>query len=133
MGVEMFFKQSPMVMKTSRKSGFTRGELLAILVVLAILGAIAIPKLIQARAVKQRVEQRNTCIAELRVVWGAKRSWGIEAKQAPTAIPTDSDIFGLSLYRRYTPHCPLGGTYSLNALSVNPTCSKSGAPDFHTL
>ena len=106
---------------------------MAILVVIAILGAVAIPKMVQASAAKLR----KACQANLH--WfgdgtpgGAKFAWAVESKQAVTSIPADSDIFGPTLYIRTKPLCPLGGNYSLNAVSAKPTCSKSAAPDFHT-
>lgn len=106
---------------------------MAILVVIAILGAVAVPKMVQARAAKLR----KTCQANLHWfgdgrIGSAKGSWAVEAKQPATAVPADSDIFGPTLYIRTKPLCPLGGTYSLNAVSAKPTCSKSAAPDFHT-
>lgn len=119
--------------KASSTSGFTLIELIAILVVIAILGAIAIPKMVQARAAKFRM----SCQGNLRQLGdgtpgGAKVAWAIESKQLDTAVPTDSDLFGPQRYIRAKPLCPLGGTYSLNAVTAKPTCSKSAAPDFHT-
>ena len=112
-----------------RKSGFTLVELIVILVVLGVLGGIAIPKYAQHRA----TQRRNACIANLKFMDGAKCSWAMETKQAATAVPAHTDIFGGSLYLPVLPLCPQGGTYSLNAVSTAPTCSKSAAPDFHTI
>jgi len=64
---------------------------------------------------------------------GAKQQWAVEAKQAATATPADSDIYGGTLYIRSKPLCPIGGSYDLLAVSVSPTCDKSVSPDFHTL
>ena len=74
-----------------------------------------------------------SCIANLKMIDGAKQQWAVETKQLPTAVPAFSDLVGPNLYLRSLPRCPQGGIYSLNAVSVSPTCSKSGAPDFHTL
>lgn len=94
-----------------------------------LLAAIAIPNFVKARA----TAQKHSCIANLKQMDGAKQQWAVEAKQAASAVPADSDLFGPTLYIRSKPLCPIGGTYKLNAVSVAPTCSKSGAPDFHTL
>ncbi len=118
-----------MKQSTCRKSGFTLVELIVILVVLGVLGGIAIPKYIQNRTTKRR----NACTANLKMMDGAKWSWSVETRQAGTAVPADSDIFGWSLYMGSKLLCPLGGTYSLNAISIRTTCSKSAAPDFHTI
>ncbi len=115
------------------KSGFTLLERLAVLVVIAILRAVAVPRMVQARATKRRLAcQGNLHWFGDGALGGAKFAWAIESKQAFTAIPADSDIFGPTLYIRSKPLRPLGGTYSLNAVSAKPTCSKSAAPDFHT-
>ena len=101
-----------------------------IVVVIAVaLGAVAIPNFIKAR----RTRASNPCIVHLKQMEGAKHSWSLMTSSVPTTIPADSDIFGPSTFIRAKPFCPLGGTYSLNAVSAKPTCSKSGAPDFHTL
>ena len=88
--------------KASSKSGFTLIELIVILVVIAILGAIAIPKMVQARAAKFR----NSCIGNLKWMESGKRSWSVESKQLSTAIPADSDLFGGTLYIRAKPFFP---------------------------
>ena len=73
-----------------------------------------------------------SCLSILKQMDGAKQQWAEEHKQLPTAVPAVSDLIGPNSYIRSLPRCPQGGTYSLNAVSVSPTCSKSGAPDFHT-
>ena len=83
--------------------------------------------------VSKRSKNKNNCIANLKQLDSAKQQWAAEKMKLPTDIPAESDIFGGTLYLRAKLICYLGGTYSLNAVSVAPTCSKSGAPDFHTL
>ncbi len=115
--------------RTSRQSGFTRvGKIIMILAVVLIVLIVAM-----AITFVGPRNGRNYCLSNLKQLEGAKRSWSLETKAAATTVPADSDIFGPSTYIRVKPLCPSGGIYSLNALSVNPTCSKSGAPDFHTL
>ena len=115
--------------KTSRKSGFTLVEIMIVVAIIGLLAAIAIPNFVKARA----SAQKNTCIANLKQIAGAKDTWALEAKKGGSDVPVEADIYGATLFIKVAPTCPLGGTYDLLAVSVNPTCTKSASPDFHTL
>jgi hypothetical protein len=80
------------------------------------LSAIAIPNFVKAR----EVSQRNACINNLRQIDAAKQQWALEKGKQPTDVPTWDDIKQY-LYR--IPHCPAGGTYTINAVSERPQCS----------
>ncbi len=73
--------------------------------------------------------KKNSCIANLKQIDGAVQQWAVENKRPATAVPRNSDIFGASLYIRSQPFCPLGGVYTLRAVSEAPQCSVAG----HTL
>ena len=114
--------------KSSRKSGFSVLEIILVLVTIVLVALFTIPHF-----VKPKSSPKGSCFANLRQIAAAKQQWAEETKQAPTVVPADSDLFGPTLYLREKHPCPRGGTYKLNAVSAKPTCSKSGAPDFHTL
>ena len=122
-----------MTNKCSNQSSFPFGEIRNELVLIIVL--LALFFFIKERGTMERrgTGHPNSCIANLKMIDGAKLQWAVENKQFATAIPASSVIFGGALYIRTLPLCPAGGTYSLNAVSTKPTCSKSGAPDFHTL
>jgi Skp family chaperone for outer membrane proteins len=69
--------------------------------------------------------QLNTCINNLRQIDAAKQQWALENDKTADAIPPAQDL--LPYFRGgIFPVCPSGGTYTINAVSVPPTCSVSG-------
>jgi hypothetical protein len=93
--------------------------LLPSVAVVGALSAIAIPNFIKARA----VSQENACINNLRQIDAAKQQWALEKGKQATDVPTWNDI---QPYLYKIPHCPAGGTYSINAVGDKPTCSVPG-------
>jgi DNA repair exonuclease SbcCD ATPase subunit len=70
--------------------------------------------------------QRDTaaCINNLRQLDGAKQQWALEHNKTAEAVPTALDI---APYLNNTlPACPAGGTYTINAVNLVPTCSVPG-------
>ena len=117
-------------MKTYRhnRAGFTLVEIMIVVAIIALLAAIAIPNFVKART----ASQRSACIANLKQIDGAKATWALEAKKVNTDSPADTDLFGSTQYIRIKPGCPANGTYSVNTVANQPTCSL-GASDGHTL
>jgi hypothetical protein len=72
-----------------------------------------------------RTSPDNACINNLRIIDAAKQQWTLEEKKTASDTPTWDDLkpyFG----REYRPgqlKCPLGGVYTIGALSNVPTCS----------
>jgi hypothetical protein len=67
----------------------------------------------------------NVCVHNLRLIDGAKQQWALEFKKMPEDVPTAENL------NPYLPKdvaivCPSGGTYSINAVSVPPTCTVAG-------
>ena len=117
-------------MKTQirRSAGFTLVEIMIVVAIIALLAAIAIPNFVKARASSQKA----ACIANLKQVNGAKATWALEQKKTNTDSPANSDLFGATAYIRVQPGCPGAGTYTIDTVQNNPSCSL-GATDGHTL
>jgi septal ring factor EnvC (AmiA/AmiB activator) len=85
----------------------------------------------QTRAAAQASEaesERDTCINNLRQIDAAKNEWALENNKTADAIPTAQDI---APYIKLDangniPGCPSGGTYTIGAVGVPPTCSIPG-------
>jgi hypothetical protein len=87
----------------------------------------------QAHLQELQVEQQqavaaanaNACINNLRVIDAAKTQWALEKAKNATDVPAPQDL--LPYFKDGTfPVCPDGGTYSINALGVPPTCTVQG-------
>jgi hypothetical protein len=94
---------------------------IALIPVIAMLAAIAIPNFVKARD----TAQKNACINNLRMIDGAKQQWALKYKKENTDTPTKVEI-GVYLGRSggfEAFKCPKGGVYSINAVGAKPTCS----------
>ena len=102
------------------KKGFTLVEIMIVVAIIALLAAIAIPSFMKART----DSQASACINGLRQIMYAKEQF---AMANSNATPTTLDqLVGTNAWIKATPICPAGGTYTIGALTVNPSCSIGG-------
>ena len=95
---------------------------IAMVPLIAMLTAIALPNFIKAR----NVAMTNMCINNLRQIDGAKQEWALEKRKDESQTPTGEDLKPY-LKRDFTSVvCPAGGTYVINAVGEKPTCSIAG-------
>src|SRR5678810_193148 len=106
-----------MIVKTSRKSGFTLVEIMIVVAIIGLLAAIAIPNFIKART----TSQMNACINNLRQIDGAIQQWALENKKDATAKVTFPDISG---YLKNSVVCPAGGTTFGNSYTIDDVVTK---------
>jgi len=103
-----------------KEQGFTLVEIMIVVAIIGLLAAIAIPNFVRARA----TAQTNSCIANLKQIDGAKQVWAIDTGQTETDVPGWGDL--TPDYLKKTPACPTGGTYTIGAVSANPSCDQAG-------
>ena len=112
--------------RTLNTAGFTLVEIMIVVAIIGLLATIAIPNFVRARL----KAQQSACINNLRQIDGAKQTWALEAKAAPTASPQLSNIqpyLGRGV-NGTAPTCPADQnksfetSYQLNDLQTAPTC-----------
>lgn len=86
----------------------------------SLLLAISLPSIVPARP----FAQKNSCIANLKHIDGAKAQWASEKKPETTVVPQLSDLTPF-LKQGQLPACPIGGTYTLGAVNEPPRCSHA--------
>lgn len=90
--------------------------------IIGILAALAVPAFIRART---RSAEAG-CINNLRQIESAKSQWALEHKAGPQSLPTDNDLFGITLYLKKKPECPTGGKYVIDTVDTPPSCDQPG-------
>ena len=94
---------------------------IAMITVMGLLAAIAIPNFVKAR----KQAESNVCQANLRMIQEAKRTWATENRKTDDAVPERAELVnGQLISDRLS--CPGGGQYELNAVKEEPACSVHG-------
>ncbi len=107
-------------LKNRRSKGFTLVEIMIVVLIIGILLAIAVPNFIRAR----ETSRTKSCVANLRQIDAAKEQWAMDNKAS------NGDAVTGTLWPDYikkAPECPSGGTYTVNVIGTDPTCSIGGS------
>ncbi len=97
------------MLKRKKREGVTLIELLIVVLILAALSAIAIPRISQSA----QNAKANACDTNIDVVNSAIEMYNADNSAYPTAL---ADVTGSTTYfPDGAPSCPLSGTYSMNA------------------
>ena len=104
-------------MKASRKQGFTLLEIMIVVMILGVLMSIAVPNFVESRT----RSRASACINSLKQIDSAKEQWAMDFKKDSGATVLNTDL--APTYIKEFPTCPAGGTYTVNVIGTNPTCS----------
>jgi type II secretion system protein G len=103
--------------------GFTLIEIMIVVLIIGILLAIAIPNFMTARD----ESRTNSCIANLEQINAAKEQYAMDNKlNDGAAAPATTDLQPKYIQGAAFPSCPANGTYAINAIGTNPTCTVTG-------
>ncbi len=101
--------------------------LFILLIVVFVWVKLIVPRLVNSN----RHAPKNTCIANLKQIDGAKEQWALDHEK-PKGAPADSVAINSYLKNSQPLICPTKGVYTYNPVGSNPTCSR-GPTQGHTL
>jgi len=117
-------------------TGFTLTEIMVVIGILGLLAAMVIPNYLNARQRSQAV----LCTEWLERIAGAKAQVAFADRLRPTETPSDSALIAyihqdqiITALDGTTELCPAGGTYAVNNVGSNPTCSMASGSGLHQL
>ena len=106
----------------SRRQSTRAFTLIEIMIVIAIIGIII--AIAASTWMRQREMTRSrSCQENLAKIDGAKEQLALDANLGQNDPATMADLVGPTLYLKREPVCPAGGTYTVDAIGTDPTCS----------
>lgn len=106
-----------------KNKGFTLVEIMIVVAIIGILIAIAVPGFIRARS----QSRMRACQENLVKIDGSKEQYALENNSGPGATVAWSNLVqaGGTGYMKNTPVEPSGGSYTINNVGTDPTCSTN--------
>ncbi|MEA2553395.1 MAG: type pilus assembly protein PilA [Fimbriimonadaceae bacterium] len=105
--------------KAKKTSGFTLVEIMIVVLIIGIITSIAVPGYMQAR----ESSRRSSCISNLKYIDSRKETYAMEAKLDNGDTVTWANL--VPTYLKSQPACPGSGTYTIDVIGTNPTCSSA--------
>lgn len=99
-------------------------SLAAMILVIPMVIAIAIPSFVKARAAAQRI----VCFNNLRTIEKAMQQAAIAKSLAQDAVVTEADLTPY-IENGKLPVCPESGLYTFGSVGARPTCNKHGSAE----
>lgn len=113
-----------------QNKGFTLVEIMIVVAIIALLAAIAIPSFMKSR----QDSRRSACINNLRLLDHAKQQLATASQtMLDSDTPAMTDLMPYLKGAATAPLCREGGSYSVAAITSNPTCTKSVSPWLHVM
>ena len=130
-------KTMPQKKNPSGRRAFTLVEVMIVIAIIGLIASIAIPNFIRAR----QESQGTMCTGWLERIGGAKIQVAFAENLREDETPTDEQLIeylddvggSITAVDGSTDLCPAAGTYSVNDISTDPTCSLAGEPGEHRL
>ncbi|MFH0731525.1 MAG: prepilin-type N-terminal cleavage/methylation domain-containing protein [Candidatus Omnitrophota bacterium] len=103
----------------SEKRAFTLIEILFVIIVIAVLAAIAIPRIVTSTA----TAKTNACLANQSIMDTQIEQYHMDTGNWPGTLATVTG--NTSYFPDGAPTCPESGTYSMNGTTYRTSCSNS--------
>ena len=107
-----------------KSHAFTLVEIMIVVAIIGMLAVMAMPFYLRAR----ETSQMQACVNNLRQIDGAKDRYAIESKLAAGAACDLPAI--VPYFMKKTSTCPASGSYTINPIATDPTCSLGGEHTF---
>ena len=106
------------IMKSRKNKGFSLGEILIVILIIAILVVLSVPHFIKAR-------DSNVCVGNLEIIYAAKIVY-FKGHPNQSRGPVTQETLKNGGYLKEVLRCPDDGTYDLGKGFDKPMCSEPG-------